>query len=168
MAFQQDTSGQGLFPRPFLARPEGSGVQTICYTAGGSGGLELVLPQAFIGETRTKEIDVLWENKTLTVLKLSQPQAYLYCLLCTDTAAVYRNEKAIGNALKELSPKHGLNPEDIFITSKLGMESPWSLATYGSLYMASFWSPPISQLSCQLPPLSSNVTSFLVILNLIS
>ena len=115
-----------LFPRPFLAWPEGSGVQTICYTAGGSGGLELVLPQAFICETHTKEIGVLWENETLTVLKLSQPQAYLYCLLCTDTAAVYRNEKAIGDALKELSRKHRLNPEDIFITSKLGMESPWS------------------------------------------
>ena len=137
MAFQQDTSGQGLFPRPFLARPEGSGVQTICYTAGGSGGLELVLPQAFICETRTKEIGVLWENETLTVLKLSQPQAYLYCLLCTDTAAVYRNEKAIGNALKELSPKHGLNPEDIFITSKLGMESPWSLPMVVFIWLVS-------------------------------
>ena len=35
MAFQQNTSRARLFPRPFLARPEGSGVQTslaICFS----------------------------------------------------------------------------------------------------------------------------------------
>lgn len=39
----------------------------ICYIAGGSGGLELVPPQAFICETGTKEIGLLWENETLAV-----------------------------------------------------------------------------------------------------
>jgi len=36
-----------------------------------------------------------------------------------DTAQVYGNEKAIGNALKELLPKYNLTREDIFITTKL-------------------------------------------------
>ncbi|XP_003723666.3 uncharacterized protein LOC100890235 [Strongylocentrotus purpuratus] len=36
-----------------------------------------------------------------------------------DTATVYKNEKDIGHALKELLPKHGLSRSDIFITSKL-------------------------------------------------
>lgn len=37
-----------------------------------------------------------------------------------DTASVYRNEKEIGECLKEFLPKYGLKREDIFITSKLG------------------------------------------------
>ncbi|XP_076145191.1 glyoxal reductase-like [Alosa pseudoharengus] len=37
-----------------------------------------------------------------------------------DTAAVYRNEVEIGQALRELLPKHGLLRADIFVTSKLG------------------------------------------------
>ena len=37
-----------------------------------------------------------------------------------DTASVYRNEREIGESLKELLPKYGLKREDIFITSKLG------------------------------------------------
>jgi diketogulonate reductase-like aldo/keto reductase len=37
-----------------------------------------------------------------------------------DTASVYKNELDIGHALQELLPKHSLNREDIFITSKLG------------------------------------------------
>ncbi|XP_051161342.1 uncharacterized protein LOC127281605 [Leptopilina boulardi] len=37
-----------------------------------------------------------------------------------DTAAVYRNEDAIGSALKILLPKYNLKREDIFITTKLG------------------------------------------------
>ena len=37
-----------------------------------------------------------------------------------DTASVYRNEREIGECLKELLPKYGLKREDIFITSKLG------------------------------------------------
>ena len=36
-----------------------------------------------------------------------------------DTAVVYRNEHHIGEALKTLLPKHNLEREDIFITSKL-------------------------------------------------
>ncbi|XP_062373149.1 aldo-keto reductase Mvan_2161-like [Sardina pilchardus] len=36
-----------------------------------------------------------------------------------DTAAVYRNEVELGQALRELLPKHGLERADIFITSKL-------------------------------------------------
>uniref|UniRef100_A0AAY3ZYD3 NADP-dependent oxidoreductase domain-containing protein n=1 Tax=Denticeps clupeoides TaxID=299321 RepID=A0AAY3ZYD3_9TELE len=37
-----------------------------------------------------------------------------------DTAAVYRNEAEIGQALRELLPRHGLTRADVFITSKLG------------------------------------------------
>jgi len=36
-----------------------------------------------------------------------------------DTAQCYRNEKAIGNSLKDLLVKHNLKRSDIFITSKL-------------------------------------------------
>ncbi|CAH0720026.1 unnamed protein product, partial [Brenthis ino] len=36
-----------------------------------------------------------------------------------DTAAVYHNEKFLGNALRQLLPKHGLVREDVFITTKL-------------------------------------------------
>ncbi|XP_063001931.1 glyoxal reductase-like [Elgaria multicarinata webbii] len=36
-----------------------------------------------------------------------------------DTAAVYRNEAAIGRALGELLPRHGLARGDVFLTSKL-------------------------------------------------
>lgn len=39
--------------------------------------------------------------------------------LCSDTAAVYHNEEAIGAALEELLPKYSLSREDIFITTKL-------------------------------------------------
>lgn len=35
-----------------------------------------------------------------------------------DTAHMYGNEKHLGNAFKELLPKHGLTREDIFITTK--------------------------------------------------
>lgn len=37
-----------------------------------------------------------------------------------DTASVYRNEDYIGQCLKSLLPKYGLQRSDIFITSKLG------------------------------------------------
>ncbi|XP_072400045.1 glyoxal reductase-like [Diabrotica undecimpunctata] len=36
-----------------------------------------------------------------------------------DTATMYDNEKDIGDALKELLPKHNLKREDVFITTKL-------------------------------------------------
>ncbi|XP_063591277.1 uncharacterized oxidoreductase YtbE-like isoform X2 [Penaeus indicus] len=36
-----------------------------------------------------------------------------------DTAAVYRNETEIGDALKQLLPEFGLERKDVFITSKL-------------------------------------------------
>ncbi|XP_033224467.1 uncharacterized oxidoreductase YtbE-like [Belonocnema kinseyi] len=36
-----------------------------------------------------------------------------------DTAAVYKNEEAIGTALKSLLPKYNLKREDLFITTKL-------------------------------------------------
>ncbi|XP_013910853.1 PREDICTED: glyoxal reductase-like [Thamnophis sirtalis] len=36
-----------------------------------------------------------------------------------DTAAVYGNEAALGRALKDLLPRHGLAREDVFLTSKL-------------------------------------------------
>lgn len=64
---------------------------------------------------------------------------YLYFLICynfnnfyifirlyscySDTAAVYRNEEDIGDALKKLLPKYNLKREDIFITTKLGTNS---------------------------------------------
>ena len=36
-----------------------------------------------------------------------------------DTAQFYENEKAIGDALKILLPRHNLQRSDIFITSKM-------------------------------------------------
>ncbi|KAM9302420.1 glyoxal reductase-like [Gastrophryne carolinensis] len=36
-----------------------------------------------------------------------------------DTASVYRNEAALGQALRQLLPKYGLSRADIFITTKL-------------------------------------------------
>jgi diketogulonate reductase-like aldo/keto reductase len=44
----------------------------------------------------------------------------VYQFLVSDTAAVYRNEEAIGLALKTLLPKFNLSREDIFLTTKLG------------------------------------------------
>lgn len=38
-----------------------------------------------------------------------------------DTAAVYRNEEFIKETLDHVLPKHGLEPRDIFVTSKLGV-----------------------------------------------
>ena len=43
------------------------------------------------------------------------------CLIFADTAAVYKNEASIGDILRQLCPKHNLEPKDIFVTSKLGM-----------------------------------------------
>jgi diketogulonate reductase-like aldo/keto reductase len=37
-----------------------------------------------------------------------------------DTAARYNNEKALGDALRDLLPKHNLSRDNIWITSKLG------------------------------------------------
>ncbi len=45
---------------------------------------------------------------------------FQFHLLYADTAAVYRNEELIAEALKKFCPKHSLKPEDIFVTSKLG------------------------------------------------
>lgn len=45
-----------------------------------------------------------------------------------DTAAVYRNEMEIGQALHNLLPKHGLSRADVFITSKLSPKDQGSKA----------------------------------------
>ncbi|XP_062850253.1 glyoxal reductase [Trichomycterus rosablanca] len=45
-----------------------------------------------------------------------------------DTAAVYRNEMDIGQALHTLLPKHGLSRADVFITSKLSPKDQGSKA----------------------------------------
>ncbi|XP_039678563.1 glyoxal reductase-like isoform X2 [Perca fluviatilis] len=50
-----------------------------------------------------------------------------------DSAAVYRNEADLGQALKQLLPKHGLTREDVFITSKLGPEDQGERAMEGAL-----------------------------------
>lgn len=44
----------------------------------------------------------------------------VYLFVVPDTAAVYRNEEAIGLALQTLLPKFNLSREDIFLTTKLG------------------------------------------------
>ena len=44
----------------------------------------------------------------------------LYFEYLADTAAVYRNETHISEALSTLLPKYNLTRKDIFITSKLG------------------------------------------------
>ncbi|XP_068443672.1 uncharacterized oxidoreductase YtbE-like [Clinocottus analis] len=50
-----------------------------------------------------------------------------------DSAAVYQNEAELGQALKELLPKHGLTREDVFITSKLGSSDQGEKAMEGAL-----------------------------------
>ena len=44
----------------------------------------------------------------------------IYLFVVPDTAAVYRNEEAIGLALQNLLPKFNLSREDLFLTTKLG------------------------------------------------
>jgi hypothetical protein len=44
----------------------------------------------------------------------------IYLFVVADTAAVYRNEEAIGLALQTLLPKFNLSRKDIFLTTKLG------------------------------------------------
>ncbi|KAI4895733.1 hypothetical protein NFI96_005496 [Prochilodus magdalenae] len=48
-----------------------------------------------------------------------------------DTAAVYRNEADIGQALRVLLPKHGLSRADVFITSKLSPKDQGAKARDG-------------------------------------
>ncbi|KAJ7307434.1 hypothetical protein JRQ81_009453 [Phrynocephalus forsythii] len=54
-----------------------------------------------------------------------------------DTAAVYGNEAALGRALRELLPRHGLSRGDVFLTSKLSPrdhgEGPAEAACLASL-----------------------------------
>ncbi|XP_046706642.1 glyoxal reductase [Silurus meridionalis] len=50
-----------------------------------------------------------------------------------DTAAVYRNEADIGQALSTLLPKHGLSRADVFITTKLSPRDQGSKARDGCL-----------------------------------
>ncbi|XP_047449060.1 glyoxal reductase-like [Mugil cephalus] len=50
-----------------------------------------------------------------------------------DTAAVYQNEAALGRALRELLPKHGLTREDVFIISKLHPKDQGEKAMEGAL-----------------------------------
>ncbi|XP_029931747.1 uncharacterized protein LOC115376359 [Myripristis murdjan] len=54
-----------------------------------------------------------------------------------DTAAVYRNEADLGQALKKLLPKYRLSREDVFITSKLGPKDQGVRATEGALHSLS-------------------------------
>jgi hypothetical protein len=44
----------------------------------------------------------------------------VHLFVVPDTAAVYRNEEAIGLALQNLLPKFNLSREDLFLTTKLG------------------------------------------------
>lgn len=46
-----------------------------------------------------------------------------------DTAKYYHNEKELGEAIKQLLPKHGLTRNDIFITTKFFPESEKALET---------------------------------------
>lgn len=41
-------------------------------------------------------------------------------LISIDTASCYRNERDIGNSLKDLFGKHGITRKEIFLTSKVG------------------------------------------------
>lgn len=61
-------------------------------------------------------------GKTLRLLH-NWKQRYYKMSSQTDTASVYRNEETIGQALVDLCPNHGMSPDDIFLTSKLGMMS---------------------------------------------
>lgn len=61
----------------------------------------------------------------------------MYCppppLWCgVDTAASYRNESALAEGLSLVLPAHGMSPQDIFITSKLGV---CAASVWGSMYV---------------------------------
>ncbi|KAM9836755.1 putative oxidoreductase YtbE [Aulostomus maculatus] len=54
-----------------------------------------------------------------------------------DSAAVYRNEAILGDALRKLLPKYNLTREDVFITSKLGPKDQGEKAMEGALHSLS-------------------------------
>ena len=56
-----------------------------------------------------------------------------------DTAAVYKNEKLIGEALKDLCPKLGIPEREILLTSKLGMSQPFTANMSGEWAISSLW-----------------------------
>ena len=60
---------------------------------------------------------LVWGLRSCDLLKLIRQVSFHYS---PDTAAVYRNEAAIGAALTRLLPAHSLTRKDIFITTKLG------------------------------------------------
>lgn len=57
-------------------------------------------------------------GKEKTVQNIDEALAAGYRLF--DSAHLYRNERDLGNAFKELLPKHNLSRSDIFITTKFG------------------------------------------------
>ncbi|XP_039616688.1 glyoxal reductase-like isoform X1 [Polypterus senegalus] len=68
------------------------------------------MPIFGLGTFRIRDYDVVFQTLDIA-LKMGYRSF--------DTATVYRNEHAIGCALKTLLPKYGLLRKDIFITSKL-------------------------------------------------
>nr|XP_019951022.1 PREDICTED: uncharacterized protein LOC109634774 [Paralichthys olivaceus]XP_019951023.1 PREDICTED: uncharacterized protein LOC109634774 [Paralichthys olivaceus] len=54
-----------------------------------------------------------------------------------DSAAVYKNEAELGQALRVLLPKYGLTRQDVFITSKLGPKDQGDKAMEGALHSLS-------------------------------
>ena len=63
---------------------------------------------------------------------------YMY-IPTKDTAAVYKNEKLIGEALKDLCPKLGIPEREILLTSKLGMSQPFTANMSSEWAISSLW-----------------------------
>ncbi|XP_072029323.1 glyoxal reductase-like [Amphiura filiformis] len=81
------------------------------------------MPLFGLGTCQIKESDIIYKV-------IDEALRLGYRLI--DTASSYRNEQHIGNALKDLLPKHGLKRSDIFITSKLAPKEQGTEPAYAA------------------------------------
>lgn len=56
---------------------------------------------------------------SIAIVKIKENK-HVLLLISIDTASCYRNERDIGNSLKDLFGKHGITRKQIFLTSKVG------------------------------------------------
>ncbi|KAI6211878.1 Peptidase-M3 domain-containing protein [Aphelenchoides besseyi] len=97
----------------FYDPPPTDYVEDMSGSTNAKAGLEYVrkhMPQIGFGTYLISE-----EPEIRTVIEAALKCGYRFF----DTAQIYRNEKIVGKALKDLMPKFGLKRQDIFVTSKL-------------------------------------------------
>lgn len=56
---------------------------------------------------------------SIAIVKIKENK-HVLLLISIDAASCYRNERDIGNSLKDLFGKHGITRKEIFLTSKVG------------------------------------------------